>query len=57
MQKQFEELKRRYEEAADRHRDAYNQALGGLHVLEELMKPKPDALTEEVRTFCSLTMT
>lgn len=32
-------LKRQLEDQAERHRDAYNQALGGLHVLEQLAKP------------------
>ena len=47
MQKKIERLTKRLEDALEYHRDGYNQALGGLHVLEALQKQEPDAITEE----------
>ncbi len=47
MQQKIASLKQALETAVDKHRDAYNQALGGLHVLDELLKEDPEEITEE----------
>lgn len=48
MREKIAKLKLLLEGTAEKHRDAYNQALGGLHVIDELMKKDaPQAMTEE----------